>query len=166
MSENEPEQPAEGAEGAEGTEPPTPVEETGEAKRLVRPTMLQVEGVVYCLDHTVVHDDTENPYGEGPESWCRKDEHRTVYYRGRKGDIDERVGDAPPPRRAITLGRNEGLTNEEKKLVVRLAGKLQASAGEAVDSLQQVLGKDSPAMVEVRETLDRASAVIVKLREE
>ena len=147
-------------------EPPTPVEETGEAKRLVRPTMLQVEGVVYCLDHTVVHDDTENPYGEGPESWCRKDEHRTVYYRGRKGDIDERVGDAPPPRRAITLGHNEGLTPEEKELVVERVALLHQQAVEVTDSLCRILGEDSPALDDVREKLDLASSVLGKLRGE
>jgi histidinol phosphatase-like enzyme len=51
--------------------------------------MVKVEGVVYCHDHTEVHEDTRNPYGEGPESWCRKSEHRPVYYRARKGDYDD-----------------------------------------------------------------------------
>ena len=59
-------------EPAEGTEQPTPVEETGEAKRLVRPTMLPVEGVVYCLDHTEVHDDTTTRTG-----WATPSARRT-----------------------------------------------------------------------------------------
>lgn len=56
---------------------------------LTKSKMLPVEGVVYCLEHTAIHDATVNPFGEGPESWCDEKEHRTVYYRGRKGDVDE-----------------------------------------------------------------------------
>jgi hypothetical protein len=56
---------------------------------LTKSKMLLVPEVVYCLEHTAIHDDTVNPFGEGPESWCDAKEHRTVYYRARKGDIDE-----------------------------------------------------------------------------
>jgi hypothetical protein len=63
--------------------------ETGEAGMttyrvtpyLTKSKMLPVEGVVYCLEHTAIHDATVNPFGEGEESWCDEKEHRTVYYR-------------------------------------------------------------------------------------
>jgi hypothetical protein len=59
--------------------------------------MLRVEGVVYCLTHTCVHEDTLDPYDEGSKTcWegmfgarTKAMVHRTVYYRARKGDIDE-----------------------------------------------------------------------------
>jgi hypothetical protein len=45
----------------------------------------KIDGVVYCLDHGCVHDDSTDPYGMGyPE--CRREEHRPVYWRARKGD--------------------------------------------------------------------------------
>jgi hypothetical protein len=56
---------------------------------LKRTKLLRVEGVIYCLIHTEVHENTVNPYSMGPESWCDEREHRSVYYRARKGDIDE-----------------------------------------------------------------------------
>jgi hypothetical protein len=68
---------------------PTPEVETTRTPYLTKSKMLPVEGVVYCLEHTAIHDATVNPFGEGEESWCDEKEHRTVYYRARKGDVDE-----------------------------------------------------------------------------
>lgn len=67
---------------------------------LTRAKKIRIEGVVYCLTHTTVHDDTLDPYGEGRNS-CWDDiygertkamVHRTVFYGARKGDIDEESG--------------------------------------------------------------------------
>ena len=57
---------------------------------LTRAKMLPVEGVVYCLEHAAVHDDTTDPYGYG-EPDCKVEDHRAVLYRARKGDIDETI---------------------------------------------------------------------------
>ena len=66
----------------ETTESTTPI--------LTRAKMLPVDDVIYCLFHTAVHEDTTDPYNSGqPE--CEKSEHRPVYYRARKGDIDESI---------------------------------------------------------------------------
>lgn len=64
---------------------------------LTKAKMLPVEGVVYCLTHTSVHDDTLDPFDEGSKTcWegmygarTKAMVHRPVYYRARKGDIDE-----------------------------------------------------------------------------
>lgn len=61
---------------------------------LERSKMLPVEGVVYCLEHGAVHDDTTDPYRYG-EPDCKEAEHRPVYYRARKGDVDETQPDEP-----------------------------------------------------------------------
>jgi hypothetical protein len=60
--------------------------------QLVKPRMIRLEGLVYCHQLDEVHEDTLNPYGMGPESFCDPQEHRPVYYRGRPGDyIEESV---------------------------------------------------------------------------
>lgn len=67
--------------------------------QLEKSKMLKVEGEVYCLTHTCVHDDTLDPYGYGYPSCLKESEgtgmgvtremvHRTLYYRARKGDLD------------------------------------------------------------------------------
>lgn len=61
-----------------------------------RAAYVRVEGVVYCHEHTFVHVDTVNPFGEGPESWCHKAEHRPVYFRARKGDYRDTTTEAAP----------------------------------------------------------------------
>jgi hypothetical protein len=73
---------------------PAPTEPPAEPRSpyLDRAKMLPVEGIVYCLEHTAVHDDTTDPYDYGKPD-CDKKEHRPVYYRGRKGDIDESLDD-------------------------------------------------------------------------
>ena len=64
--------------------------DTTESHLLTRAKMLPVDDVIYCLFHTAVHEDTTDPYNSGqPE--CEKSEHRPVYYRARKGDIDETI---------------------------------------------------------------------------
>jgi hypothetical protein len=74
---------------------PAPTEPPAEPRSpyLDRAKMLPIEDIVYCLEHTAVHENTTNPFGEGPESWCDAKEHRPVYYRGRKGDVDESLDD-------------------------------------------------------------------------
>lgn len=57
------------------------------AGMLVKGTRILVPGVVYCLQHTTVHDDSELPYGAG--DWCPKHEHRLVYAGMRAGDPAE-----------------------------------------------------------------------------
>lgn len=57
---------------------------------LTRAKMLPVDDVIYCLFHTAVHEDTTDPYSSG-QAECEKSEHRPVYYRARKGDIDESI---------------------------------------------------------------------------
>jgi hypothetical protein len=124
--------------------PVLPVPETEPSPYLTRSTMLPVEGVIYCLTHTVVHEDTVNPYGEGPESWCTKEEHRSVYYRGHKGDIDERQpadGSGTVKRRIVTAN-SAGLSPAESALVLRLTRTLHNTLAETRKTLDQILGKD------------------------
>jgi hypothetical protein len=140
-------------------EAPTPAEQPQQPEPsyyLTRSTMLPVEGVIYCLTHTLVHEDTVNPYGEGEESWCKKEDHRSLYYRGHKGDIDERLdedarrrnepqhsGDRPAPRRMIVAGSQDGLTKAERGLVLRLVRTLHTTLSNTRETLNQILGKDS-----------------------
>ncbi len=70
---------------------------------LTRAKMLPVEGVVYCLEHTAVHDDTTDPYGYG-EPDCKVEDHRAVLYRARKGDIDETLANDPDVVHAMMHG--------------------------------------------------------------
>jgi len=51
---------------------------------LVKPARVKVEGQVYCLHHTAVHDDSTLPYGLG--DYCPKSMHRPVYAALRAGD--------------------------------------------------------------------------------
>lgn len=44
---------------------------------LTRAQRVRLSGVVYCLDHGTVHENSTAPYGPGDE--CRKQEHRSVY---------------------------------------------------------------------------------------
>ena len=66
---------------------------------LDRAKKVRVEGVIYCLTHTTIHDNTLDPYDEGRAS-CFDDLDfertrdmvwRPVYVGLRKGDIDEEV---------------------------------------------------------------------------
>lgn len=63
---------------------------------------VRVEGKVYCLTHTTVHDDTLDPYdygyksclteatGDGTGAGVTKAQvHRTLFAGLRKGDVDE-----------------------------------------------------------------------------
>lgn len=100
---------------------------------LTRAKMLPVEGVVYCLIHDAVHDDTTDPYDTG-EVECTKDEHRPVYYRARKGDIDESktltiemvgeeqhgevVGSIGLPEGALVIDRLTDVQERVKKRVI------------------------------------------------
>ena len=66
---------------------------------LGRAKKVRVEGVVYCLEHTCVHDDTLDPYHEGQPTCfdnlygerTKAMVHRTVFAGLRKGDYDEEV---------------------------------------------------------------------------
>lgn len=60
-----------------------------ETRILDKPKMQRIEGWVYCHQLGEVHEDSLNPYGMGPESHCRRDEHRPLYYRARRGDYAE-----------------------------------------------------------------------------
>jgi hypothetical protein len=137
---------------------------------LSRSTMLPVEGVVYCLEHTVVHADTENPYGEGPESWCKKDEHRSIYYRGHKGDLDERVetepNGAPRPRIAAATSNNSRLTKAERGLVLRLTRTLHTTLSNTRETLSQILGKDAVEGRESDPLLKLTESILDKLGDE
>lgn len=61
---------------------------------------VKVEGMVYCLAHTTVHEDTTDPYGYGYQSCLteyngsgvgvtKAQVHRTLFAGLRKGDVDE-----------------------------------------------------------------------------
>lgn len=75
------------------------MEGTSEIEILDKGRMTRVEGYVYCHTHTCIHEDTLDPYGEGPNTCLtyngtgvgvtKAQVHRTVYYRSRKGDIAE-----------------------------------------------------------------------------
>lgn len=64
---------------------------------VTRAKKVRVPGVVYCLTHGQVHEDTLDPFGEGSKTcWenmtgerTKAMVHRTVFYGARKGDIDE-----------------------------------------------------------------------------
>ena len=152
-------------------EAPTPAEQPQQPEPsyyLTRSTMLPVEGVIYCLTHTVVHEDTENPYGEGPESWCKKEEHRSIYYRGHKGDLDERVetepNGAPRPRIAAATSNSSKLTKAERGLVVRLTRTLHTTLKQTRETLNQILGKDSADDLGESDTLlDLTGSILDKL---
>jgi hypothetical protein len=143
---------------------------------LTRSTMLPVEGVIYCLTHTVVHEDTVNPYGEGEESWCKKEDHRSLYYRGHKGDIDERLdedarrrnepqhgNDRPAPRRMIAAGSQDGLTKAERGLVLRLIRTLHTTLTETRETLSQILGKSYIDAGETDPLLELTGSILDKL---
>lgn len=53
----------------------------------------RVEGVVYCLIHGEIHERSRDPHQTG-EIECYWGEHRTVYWRTRKEDIENRETDA------------------------------------------------------------------------
>jgi hypothetical protein len=61
---------------------------------LERAKKVRIEGVVYCVEHTCVHDDTLDPYDEGRPSCfdntyverTKAMVHRPVYAGMRKGD--------------------------------------------------------------------------------
>jgi len=147
---------------------------------LTRSTMLPVDGVIYCLTHTVVHEDTVNPYGEGEESWCKKEDHRSLYYRGHKGDIDERLdeesrrrnepqhGDDRPtaPRRMIAASSKDGLTKAERGLVLRLIRTLHNTLTETRETLNQILGKNYAEASETDPLLVLTDSILDKLGDE
>jgi hypothetical protein len=62
--------------------------ETETMEPLTKAQHVLVEGVVYCLDHGSVHDETTDPYGYGRPD-CGKSEHRRVYAALRRGDWPE-----------------------------------------------------------------------------
>jgi len=137
---------------------------------LKRSTMLPVEGLIYCLDHTLVHEETVNPYGEGEESWCKKENHRTVYYRGHKGDYDERkpVGDGSgtvPVKRRIVTTSTEGLSPEERRLTVRLVRQTKGTAAEAASALRQLFGAEDRGLADLNDMLGQLDSIIDKLDE-
>jgi len=146
---------------------------------LKRSTMLPIEGIVYCLEHTLVHDDTVNPYGMGEESWCKKEDHRTVYYRGHKGDVDERLDeearsrskpqhgdDRPGTRRMIAAPDQSGLSAAERQLVLRMTRTLNDNLTEVDATLMRILGKDSTERTEINPLLSLTDSIIDKLSDE
>jgi len=146
---------------------------------LKRSTMLPIEGIVYCLEHTLVHDDTTNPYGMGEESWCKKEDHRTVYYRGHKGDVDERLDeearsrnkpqhgdDRPATRRMIAAPDKSGLSDGERRLVVRLVRQMKGKASEAALALRQLFGEEDPGLEDLNGMLGQLDSIIDKLGNE
>lgn len=71
---------------------------TDEDGRLEKAKKLKIDGVVYCLTHGCVHENTLDPYDEGRLScwdnmWSgertRAMVHRTVFWGARKGDYPE-----------------------------------------------------------------------------
>jgi hypothetical protein len=142
------------------------VQEPEPSPYLKRSAMLPVEGIVYCLEHTLVHDDTENPYGEGPESWCKKDEHRPVYYRARKGDLDERAETEPngaPRPRIAAAASSDRLTTAESGLVVRLTRTLHTNLTEINQTLSRILGEDSTGDRRSDPLLALTNSILAKL---
>jgi hypothetical protein len=110
---------------------------------LSRAKMLPIEGVVYCLEHTAVHDDTTDPYGYG-EPDCSVKEHRAVLYRARKGDIDETLanGDDPPDRTVIAAAQKDQLSDDERTLLRGLVERERSKAGSALAEMREVFGID------------------------
>jgi len=143
------------------TEPPeeAPEEQPEEDARnpyLERAKMLPVDGVVYCLEHTAVHDDTTDPYGHGAPD-CEAKEHRTVYYRGRKGDIDE----TPEHTRIIAKTQAEELSSEERAMVVQLVDHAAAKTEEAAAAMYQIWPEDD--LGGIRAKLAMLGSVTAKL---
>jgi hypothetical protein len=109
----------------EPVEPPAPLHPVdARPEKLTRAKLLPIEGVIYCLEHTAVHDDTEDPYETGA-SECSKSEHRPVLYRARKGDIDESVptdtdeaGLPTAVRTQVLCANGASMTDEERATVV------------------------------------------------
>lgn len=156
-------------------EQPGDTGDTESTPYLVRPTMLPIQGVIYCLDHTAVHDDTTDPYRMGSEE-CRESEHRSVYYRGRKGDVDERVDmDEPddsdlghekvrlPDTRVIAPSQGERLDGAERDLVIRMVNELFESSDDVLSKMRRLLGDDSKAVIEVEDMRNTAGSVLLKL---
>jgi hypothetical protein len=148
--EDEPETPA-----ATETERPSPY--------LHRAKMLLVEGVVYCLEHTAVHDDTTDPYGYGTPD-CKEKEHRPVYYRARKGDIDESVAHAQvgPTARVITHDQDDGLSDEERTLTARLVSRELSRAESAFAEMREIIGVGDLSATE--ETMELLASAARKLQ--
>lgn len=57
----------------------------GEA-RLPKGSRVPVDGQVYCLEHTTVHDDTTDPYRYG-EPDCKVSDHRKLFWYSKRGDM-------------------------------------------------------------------------------
>ena len=110
---------AEGTEGAgeqppEPQEPPEP-EPDGGLPTLLKPALMPVEPMVFCLDHLAVHADTVDPYRNGLDT-CEVKDHRPLYYRARKGDPNDRKTDVEP----TMIAGGEALSAAEKGVLAGL----------------------------------------------
>jgi hypothetical protein len=95
--------------------PKPPPEPDGELPNLLKPALMPVETMVFCLDHLAVHADTVDPYGSG-DDMCEPKDHRPLYYRARKGDPNDRKTDIEP----TMIAGGEALTTAEKGVLAGL----------------------------------------------
>ena len=147
------------------TEPP---EETPAAERspyLERAKMLPIEGVVYCLEHDAVHDDTTDPYDYGKPD-CKEKEHRPIYYRGRKGDLDEvqEKKQEQESRRVIAKANAEELTDPEREIVLLLVDHAAKRTEDAAALMHEVWPDDN--LIDIRVKLALLDSVNDKLGDE
>jgi hypothetical protein len=153
----------------EGEQQPAQPEKPEPSYYLKRSAMLPVEGVVYCLTHTSVHDDTTDPYDYGYAD-CNAKDHRPIYYRARKGDVDERgeadPGAVPSQKRVIAASSSSGLTKAESGLVVRMTRTLNHTLVETRETLDQILGKDTDEGRTTDPLLALTDSILIKLDED
>jgi hypothetical protein len=123
-------------------EPETPPEPAEKSPYLTAAKMMPIEGVVYCLKHEAVHEDDTDPYDYGTPD-CETKDHRTVYYRGRKGDVDEAQLPEPTERGVIAAAKGTDLSDAERELAYRLVDKAQNVAEGAYDTMCQIFGVDA-----------------------
>lgn len=55
---------------------------------MARRTTVPIDGLIYCLDHGTVHEETTDPYDYG-EADCRVSEHRRIQAVSRYGDLTQ-----------------------------------------------------------------------------
>lgn len=71
-----------------------------EVARLEKSKMQKIDGYVYCLTHTCVHEETTDPYEEGRRTCLidsngsgigvkKEDVHRTIHVRWKSGDYPD-----------------------------------------------------------------------------
>jgi len=125
-------------------EPPEHEPETG-LPTLLKPALMPVESMVFCLDHLAVHADTVDPYGSGDDT-CEPKDHRPLYYRARKGDPNDRKTDVEP----TMIAGGEALTQEQRHLLAGMARDELEQVVNARESVVRLFGDDDVARFDRR----------------